>query len=168
MSTRQDPPNQDLNLVPVMNLVTILIPFLLMASEFVSISVVDTTLPGICGAPCGADPKPDPDPQPPLNLSITVHKDGYTILGNDLGLADIDDRIEIRCIDGDCEGAGYDNAELNRVLAQVKMAHPHEENLVLVPSQNTSYGTLIEAMDGSRQSGKDELFPYVVIAGGTQ
>jgi biopolymer transport protein ExbD len=38
---------EELDLVPIMNLVTILIPFLLMASSFVSLAVIDSTLPAI-------------------------------------------------------------------------------------------------------------------------
>ena len=40
----------ELNLVPIMNLVTILIPFLIMAAQFVQLAVIDSTLPAI-GAP---------------------------------------------------------------------------------------------------------------------
>jgi biopolymer transport protein ExbD len=38
---------EELDLVPIMNLVTILIPFLLMAAQFVSYAVIDSTLPVI-------------------------------------------------------------------------------------------------------------------------
>ena len=38
---------EELNLVPIMNLVTILIPFLLMAAQFISLAVIDSTLPAI-------------------------------------------------------------------------------------------------------------------------
>ena len=38
---------EELNLVPIMNLVTILIPFLLLSVQFVSLAVIDSTLPAI-------------------------------------------------------------------------------------------------------------------------
>ena len=41
---RRTEPSQELNLVPIMNLVTILIPVLLMAAQFVSLAVIDSTL----------------------------------------------------------------------------------------------------------------------------
>ena len=37
----------ELNLIPVMNLVTILIPFLLLSVEFVHLAVIDSSLPAI-------------------------------------------------------------------------------------------------------------------------
>ena len=49
----------ELNLIPIMNLVTILIPFLLMAASFISLAVIDTTLPAI------GDPTPQEEPDEP-------------------------------------------------------------------------------------------------------
>ena len=42
---RLDASVADLNLLPVMNLMAVLIPFLLMAAQFVSLSVVDAAIP---------------------------------------------------------------------------------------------------------------------------
>ena len=70
---------EDLDLVPIMNLVTILIPFLLMASSFVTLAAIDSTLPAI-GPPVPVEEEPD---KPPLNLSIAVTDEGFTIMGAD-------------------------------------------------------------------------------------
>ena len=37
----------ELDLVPIMNLVTILIPFLIMAAEFIQLAVIDSSAPPI-------------------------------------------------------------------------------------------------------------------------
>ena len=70
---------EELNLVPIMNLVTILIPFLIMAAQFVQLAVIDSTLPAI-GAPTTSDEKPD---KPPLNLSLAITDRGVTVMGAD-------------------------------------------------------------------------------------
>ena len=70
---------EELNLVPIMNLVTILIPFLIMAAQFVQLAVIDSTLPAI-GTPQPSDEKPD---KPPLNLSLAITDRGITIMGAD-------------------------------------------------------------------------------------
>ena len=44
---RRTQETEELNLVPIMNLVTILIPFLIMAAQFVQLAVIDSTLPAI-------------------------------------------------------------------------------------------------------------------------
>ena len=71
---------QELNLTPIMNLVTILIPFLIMAAQFVNLAVIDSTLPAI--GPPSTEP-PDPNEEPPLNLSLAITTEGITILGAD-------------------------------------------------------------------------------------
>ena len=47
MSKREMPEPEPLNLVPIMNLVTILIPVLLMAIKSLGLAVIDTSLPAI-------------------------------------------------------------------------------------------------------------------------
>ena len=74
---------EDLNLVPIMNLVTILIPFLIMAAEFVQLAVIDSTLPAI-GAPTPQEEKPD---TPPLSLSLAITARGVTVMGADAVLS---------------------------------------------------------------------------------
>ena len=71
----------DLNLTPIMNLVTILIPFLIMAAQFVQLSVIDSTLPAIA-PPTKVEP-PKPDEKPPLQLSLALKGDGIVVLGAD-------------------------------------------------------------------------------------
>ena len=69
---------EDLDLVPIMNLVTILIPFLLMASSFVTLAAIDSTLPAL------GDPQPaDDTDEDKLSLSIAITDEGWTLLGAD-------------------------------------------------------------------------------------
>ena len=61
---RRKEEEQELNLTPIMNLVTILIPFLIMAAQFVNLAVIDSTLPAI-GPPQPVEEEPEkPPPQP--------------------------------------------------------------------------------------------------------
>ncbi|NOY26625.1 MAG: biopolymer transporter ExbD [Oligoflexia bacterium] len=172
---------EDLNLVPVMNLVTILIPFLLMAAEFVSLAVIDSTLPAI-GPPQPVDEEPD---KPPLNLSLAITEQGITVLGADLVLHPdgappvVEGEIRpptVPCTSGGvCTGLkDYDWTELTRILALIKDEYPDDENVILVPDQRTKYELVVKAMDASREDSDNRgpdgeprlLFPFVVIAGG--
>jgi len=78
MSERKKIENPDLDLTPIMNLVTILIPTLLMAAQFVHLAVIDSTLPAI-GAP--STEQPDPNETPPLNLQLFITAGGLTLMG---------------------------------------------------------------------------------------
>lgn len=180
-SKRHKQETEDLNLVPVMNLVTILIPFLLMAAEFVSLAVIDSTLPAI-GPPQPVEEEPD---KPPLNLSLAITDMGITVLGADAVLhpegappiAEGEERPPtVPCSSGGkCTGLeDYDWGELTRILALIKDEYPDDENVILVPDQRVKYELIVKTMDASREDrdnrGPDgearTLFPFVVIAGG--
>jgi len=189
--------SEELDLVPIMNLVTILILFLLMAAQFVSYSVIDSTLPAI-GPPV---PSPDTDTDVPLNLSVFITNKGYTVAGSAAilkteggGEEGAEKGPTIECKTPGCEfssgkgGGGaadaYDVQELRRMLTEVKDEYPDEQNVILVPESDIPYEVLVVTMDATREnpeSGAEDtqnqtdlqcngrcLFPFVVIAGGVQ
>jgi biopolymer transport protein ExbD len=165
---------EDLNLVPIMNLVTILIPFLLMAAEFVSLSVIDSTLPAI-GAPSQAQEEEKEDDKPPLNLSVIVTNAGYTVAGSAAVLQNKEgDGPTIPCKESGCPTAeSYDIKELRKLLGEIKDEYEDEENVILVPESKINYEVLVMTMDGSRDDPDNKvdgkarvLFPFVIIAGG--
>ena len=175
-----------LDLIPIMNLVTILIPFLLMSAQFVQLAVIDSTLPAI-GPP--QEVQQDEDTDPPLMLSIAVTDQGFTILG-DNGVVTGDGGEEeaaapeegvtpeptIPCSNRPCDGVdAYDYKELTRMLGLIKDEYPEDENVILVPESRIPYEVIVMTMDGSRDDPNTKvdgsprvLFPFVVIAGGAQ
>jgi biopolymer transport protein ExbD len=174
---RREAETEGLNLIPIMNLVTILIPFLLMAAEFVQLAVIDSTLPAI-GPP---QPVEDPPDKPPLNLSIALTDKGITVLGADLvlnpdgldapALAEGEERPPtLPCKSGGIctDVEDYDWKELAEILKDIKDEYPDDENMIVVPDSYTRYEIIVRAMDiGREDKGADRLlFPYVVIAGG--
>lgn len=187
---------EELDLVPIMNLVTILIPFLLMAAQFVSYAVIDSTLPAI-GPPQPIEEQEDEDE--PLNLSVFITDKGYTVAGsaailkNEGGGEEGEEKgPTIPCKTPDCTysrddgGAeeAYDIDELRRLLGEIKDEYEDEQNVILVPEPDIPYEVLVLTMDGTREDPNgaegpagDEtegqcngrcLFPFVVIAGGVQ
>ena len=147
-----------LNLLPVMNLVTILIPLLLMGATLMNLAVVDTTLPAIC-KDCA-----EPGPEVPLRLILEIAPDGLTLSGADRVLDD----GRIPCTDDACRSPGsYDFDALQRKLVLVKEQYPDNETLILVPDERTPYEVIIGAMDAARQTPTERtLFPQVTISGG--
>ena len=149
---------EELNLVPIMNLVTILIPFLLMASSFVTLAVIDSTLPAI-GQPQQVEQ--DPDDKPPLMLSLMITNEGIIVAGADAvlfpegapELAEGEDRPPtIPCPGSSCdELESYDFEELTRILGQIKDEYPDDENVILVPESRIPYEIIVQVMDHSRE-----------------
>jgi biopolymer transport protein ExbD len=82
---------EELNLVPIMNLVSILIPFLVMASAQLQISVIDSTMPAI------GDPTPkeeiEEDEDVPLQLNIVITDQGFSVRHNK---ADDEEEADVR------------------------------------------------------------------------
>jgi biopolymer transport protein ExbD len=171
-----------LNLTSIMNLVTILIPFLIMAAQFVQLSVIDSTLPAI-GPPTQVEP-PKPDEKPPLQLSLALKSDGIVVLGADRiiypdGAPEVAEG-EKRPPTLPCKSGGectnvedYDWDGLKQNLNLIKDEYPDDENVILVPNSDTQYEIIVRAMDIAREDadagtgdGPRTLFPFVVVAGG--
>ncbi|MCB9761540.1 MAG: biopolymer transporter ExbD [Alphaproteobacteria bacterium] len=166
-----------------MNLVSILIPFLLMAAQFVHLAVIDSTLPAI-GPPQEAPPEEDEDP--PLMLSVAVTDQGFTVMGADAVLnpdrppdapPPNPEEVEptVPCKERPCAGVeSYDYKELTRILSLIKDEYPDDENVIVVPESAIQYEVLVRLMDSAREDRDNRtqegtprsLFPYVVIAGG--
>lgn len=172
----------DLNLTPIMNLVTILIPFLIMAAQFVQLAVIDSTLPAI-GPPTQVEP-PKPDEKPPLQLSIALTSRGLVVTGAD-AIIYPDGKPEFA--EGEekpptfpCKSGGectnvedYDWDTLRQKLNLIKDEYPEDENVILVPDSHIQYEIIVRAMDTAREDantgtggGSRNLFPFVVVAGG--
>ncbi len=179
MPSKRSEAAEDLNLVPIMNLVTILIPFLLMAAEFVSLAVIDSTLPAI-GAPTDPKDEEKEEDKPPLNLSVILTNAGYTVAGSAAVLASANEDGEggptVPCKESGCPTVdSYDIKELRRLLNEIKDEYEDEENVILVPESKVPYEVLVKTMDATRDDPTNKvggkariLFPYVVIAGGAK
>jgi len=164
---RRESESAILDLVPIMNLVSILIPFLLMGTTFVELAVVETTAPAICSSDCE-----DEIDTPRLKLSVAVTRSGLYIQGTEGVLEEDEQGFFIACTTGSCvNDDSYDYAELTRLLALVKDEHPYTEDMVLVPDGRVPYNSLIGVMDAARddpRNGGQRMFPYQTVAGGVK
>lgn len=188
MSKRELPEAEPLNLVPIMNLVTILIPVLLMAIKSLELAVIDTTLPAISSAPPDASQELPKDP--PLALKLAVTNMGIRILGANKYLypngapAAVEGQSTpptVPCMsNGACRGIDdYNWKDLTEKLYMIKQGAQSDkrdsDSVVLIPESNLRYEILVKVMDVSRSNpnAKDadgvafRLFPNVVLAGGT-
>jgi biopolymer transport protein ExbD len=157
MAKRRDTAPAHLDLVPVMNLVTILIPFLLLSAQFVAISVIESTMPAI--APDDTTP---PDPTPKLDLTLRIDAAGFHLSGP--GTEVLDER-DIGC-EGVCGPDGYDYDTLAERCAALLTAWPEATLVRLVPDVHVPYEVLVRTMDATREHAGESLFPSVVIAAG--
>jgi hypothetical protein len=188
--------DMELDLIPIMNLVSILIPFLLLASGAVKLAIIDSTMPAI-GAPSDPSEPPEEEEEPPLTLSIVITEKGFSVKHNK------EPKIEgaaapaaegeetgptLPCKDesgnelSSCDTPDqYDYLGLTKNLVEVQKlyARPDDQNVILAPESGVKYEVLIRSMDATRDEallgdqGKtnddgtfNTLFPFVVVAGG--
>ena len=152
---------KDLDLVPIMNLVTILIPFLLLSASFVSLSSIDSALPAI-----GPMPETlDETPPPALHLSLVVSPEGYALAA--AVPWDLDENeTHLRRAGGPATPASWPTERLTEVLRRIKDDHPAEHTIIVSPTVEVPYEVLIATLDATRGPRDAELFPNVTVAGG--
>lgn len=166
----------ELNLVPIMNLVTMLIPFLLFSAQFIEYAIIESTLPAISNDPAVPGGAP---PTETLTLMTIISDRGFTITGADAVLdpADTVSGPIIGCKGGKCTSPdSWDYKVLTQRLARVKARFPEHEDIVLVPAHWVPYEVIVLTMDATRddrdhrdaQGRARRLFPNVVLAAGLE
>src|SRR5262245_28239217 len=121
-----------LNLVPFIDLLSVLISFLLMTSVWTQVSKID-----VQNAPNQPSLEPqEVDPAPKLDLTVLVSRDGYTVSVQGGVVKTIEKR-----------GEDYDKETLSHALGELRAAHPENEDIVVSVDDQVSYQDLIEVMD---------------------
>ena len=144
----------DLNITAFMNLMVVLVPFLLMTAVFTHMSILELNLPKPGGN--SADPK-----KPAFELQLIIKKDALILADSKGGLIK---RLPV-------VKSVHQFKLLTETLKQVKARFPDKSNITILSQQDTTYDTLIQAMDAVRaykaiQEGEiilAELFPDISI-----
>lgn len=163
------------NLIPVLNLVTILIPFLLLTVHFVHLAVVDSSLPSI--EPRRAE-RIEADPET-LRLTVAITDRGFVVGGNAALLASGPDELQ-RPVDGGAlaptiplaDDGSHDLVALTELMVRIKAEFPDEDTVILLPEPEIPFDTIIATLDATRDhlpvgaEARELLFPSPVFAGG--
>lgn len=156
------PDPEGINLIPIMNLVSILIPFMLLSTVFVAITILHVSSPRFGPGTLSEDDTLKPTK--PLHLTVVVTDEGFRI------------KARAGVLSGDTSGdfipkAGddYDYERLTRRLAEIK-ALPEgtdETNIIVTAEKNIRFEILARVMDATRRDGSGKLlFPDVVLSTG--
>ena len=143
----------ELLLVPMIDIFTVLVTFLLMTAVFSRTVILQLNLP-----PPNSEWK---EPPPGLQLEVMVRKDLLQVADRNTGpLATLPNNA-----------AGYDYDGLTEYLKRVKAKFPEKTDASILLEQDTPYDTLVQVMDRVRVfeegSGASlvqaELFPDISI-----
>ncbi len=140
---------EELNLVPVMNMVMCLIPVILAGSAAVKLGMVNVNAPKFGN---GAAP-PDESDEKPLNLTVAVGEDGFRISASG---ADINQILQLPPVVDPAAPQGptvpmaegkYDFVGLYNQLVKVKEQFPNETIVNLTADAKVPFKYVIGVMD---------------------
>ena len=166
---------QDLNLIPIMNLMVVLVPFLLLGAAFLHMSNIPASLP--THRPDGVDDEERSDVV--VTLSLQVQPDRLVLTGSAPELSEED--LAGLALELEREGTeegegrgGFDLAGFQSHLHGIKERYPKSDTLVVLPADGVRYQTLVRVLDAAREvpstqengaDGEHEpLFPVTVFS----
>ena len=150
----------ELNMIPIMNIFLVIIPFLLTSVSFFHIKAISTSVPVMADSTL---------------VSMKAEKIKLTVI---LEMRQADMRLSATAEEMDpqaleqfeqlfkLQAAGmYPLMELNEYLQSIKSKYPASDTLILIPDGAVIYESIIQAMDAARNFNDNPLFPNVVLSG---
>lgn len=149
------------NMVPIMNMFMVLIPFLLMSASFFHINAINTSVPVHADAATDGLKKPS-------DIKVTVVMELK------------DDRFQLSALSEQLDDTALQKLEttiakppligkplatLAGFLKDVKAQYPASDTMILIPDASVIYDEIVWAMDCARSSDQQALFPNVVLSG---
>jgi biopolymer transport protein ExbD len=140
----------ELNLMPLMNILIVLIPMLLLSAVFIEIRSIELSpSSGIGATPASAEE--------PLDLALRIDESEYVLEGNG---------VPSRVVPRPAAGAGSlpddpSSARLGELLAEIAAAHPNTHNIRIVVEAHTRFEEIVALMDVARGAG----FPEAALEG---
>jgi biopolymer transport protein ExbD len=159
---RQVEEDTELNMIPIMNMFLVLIPFLLMSASFFHIKAINTSIPIHADTPAKEQ---IPEKQKiKITVIVEMKRDEIRISAlsdtpNDLALSALETTLPRQI------GADVSVEQLAGHLKRLKDRYPESDTMILIPDGEISYNEIIQAMDCARQHETESLFPNVVLSG---
>ena len=140
--------NMDVNIVPFIDLMSVLVIFLLITAVWTQVSMIQIGS-SIYGKRT-SDEKVEPPPRAEIPFLLDIKLDGYKII---VGLQE----IQVPKLNNN-----YDQKKLVTELKKIKEIYPDKMDCIVTMSDDLAYVHLITGMDALLQSG----FPQISIATG--
>ena len=157
----QSEENTELNMVPIMNMFMVLIPFLLMSASFYQIKAINTSVPVHADTQANSTSTKENEK---IIVVLELKEEEIRISGlsetpNDLLLSELETVILRH------PGSDASIDELVNCLKALKSRYPGSDTMILIPDEEVSYREIIQAMDCARSYDTETLFPNIVLSG---
>lgn len=139
--------DSDVNIIPVMNIFLLLIPFLLLTAAFVRLAIVELSLPSLGKSRMQQEQQ---DTKTLVLVILVVKETGFQLKSPGFKF-DPADKINDK----------YNYALIVQQLTQIKQQHPKAEDIIISPEAKVKYDIIIQVMDHCRDIG----FPNVSLSG---
>lgn len=126
--------NIELNLVPVIDLMSVLITFLLITAVWTQVSMIQIGS-SLYGKKNDSQPSPTPPPNADVVLKVDVKETGYVLT------------VGRQVISLPKQNEAFDDAGLIAQLQRVKQLYPEKTDSVITVADVIPYEQLIKAMD---------------------
>ncbi len=155
MAAKKIPEADDLSLTPIMNIVLVLIPLMLLNVVFMTISVINVTMPQRSAGTAQ-------NGEPPKRLQLFISQQGITVVESSVPMNAIEncpaggptictlkDEIDP---EHEIETDRYNWLALYNTLIELKKKSDwtDHEQIEIVPDQSVNFGVLVKAMDIAR------------------
>jgi biopolymer transport protein ExbD len=150
----------DIDMVPIMNMFLVLIPFLLSSASFFDINAIHTSVP-VKQTNVNQD-------NSQTNVTETIIP-VIEIKKNIIELYALSDLVAVKDlaqwdISFKKQEDKFPLADIQIYLQDMKKQYPESDTILVIPDDNTLYETIIQTMDFARNSNQNQLFPNVVLS----
>ena len=150
----------EINLVPVMNMFLVLVPFLLLSAAFFQLKAIDTSVPIL--AETSRDALGTQDVKVTVIMEIMKEGIHLSAISDSLGHEALNQWDALIVKEKQDE---YPLMQLLLHLQKIKEAYPASNTIILVPDGGILYDTIIKVMDVARYVDDKPLFPNMVLSG---
>jgi biopolymer transport protein ExbD len=149
----------DLDMVPIMNMFLVLIPFLLLSASFFHLRAINTSVP-VLGQ---SEENGGVEKKVKLTIILELHN-------NTINLSAVSDEIDYEILTSmerkfeKNKSKEYPMDHLVAFMKEIKNSYPASDTLILIPDESILYDTIIQTMDVARNFDDNPLFPNVVLS----
>jgi len=137
----------DVNIIPVMNIFLLLIPFLLLTAAFVRLAIVEISLPTLGKS---RTKQVQETPKNLVLIFLAIKENGFQLKSDGFKFKPVK-KISNQ----------YNYGIIIEQLKQIKNKHPYAEDIFIIPEANVKYDIIIKVMDRCREIG----FSNVALTG---
>lgn len=157
----------DINVIPVMNLFMVLIPFLLLGATFFHIGVIPTSTPTL-------SPTESDVPKTPTTVAVNLEVTEEVLRISAASVSLEPEELEALSAEWPKRNGEYQTEALQKALIDIKQRYPESNTLTVLPFEDLNYQVLVSVLDvtRNRQVGVDakgeprfeDLFPVTIFS----